>query len=54
MRGLFLFVVGIMVGLVVQSAAVGQSQNHDIVGLNHVGISVPDMDEALAACRTWQ
>ena len=48
MRGLFLFVVGIMVGLVVQSAAVGQSQNYDIVGLNHVGISVPDMDEALA------
>ena len=46
MRGLFLFAAGIVVGLAVQSA-VAQTQNRDIVGLNHVGLSVPDMDAAL-------
>ena len=46
MRGLFLFVAGIIVGLAVQSA-VAQTQNRGIVGLNHVGLSVPDIDEAL-------
>lgn len=47
MRGCMLFVVGILVGLGVQSA-VAQNQNSGLVGLNHVGINVPDMDEALA------
>jgi methylmalonyl-CoA/ethylmalonyl-CoA epimerase len=47
MRGLFLFVVGIMVGLAVQSA-VAQNQNSALVGLNHVALSVPDIDAAVA------
>src|SRR6266702_5751784 len=47
MRGVFLFVAGILVGLAVQSA-VAQNQNRGIVGLNHVGISVPNLDEAVA------
>ena len=46
MRGLFLFVAGILVGLAVQ-AAIAQNQNRGIVGLNHVGISVPNLDEAV-------
>src|SRR5213593_4124101 len=47
MRSVFLFVAGIVVGLAVQSA-VAQNQNRGIVGLNHVGISVPNLDEAVA------
>ena len=47
MRGLYLFVGGILVGLAVQMA-VAQNQDRGIVGLNHVGISVPDIDEAVA------
>ena len=47
MRGLFLFFAGILVGLAVQ-AAIAQNQNRGIVGLNHVGISVPNLDEAVA------
>src|SRR5215468_7466854 len=45
MRGLFLFVAGIAVGLTVQ--AVAQSPNRGIVGLNHVALSVPNLDEAV-------
>jgi catechol 2,3-dioxygenase-like lactoylglutathione lyase family enzyme len=49
MRGPFLFVAGILVGLVVQSAiGQNQSQNRGIVGLNHVALSVPNLDEAVA------
>ena len=47
MRGVFLFVAGILVGLAVQSA-VAQNQNSGIVGLNHVALSVPNIDEAVA------
>ena len=47
MRGLYLFVAGIVVALVIQMAF-AQNQNGGIVGLNHVGIAVPDMDEAIA------
>ena len=47
MRGCMLFVAGILVGLTVQTA-VAQSQNRGLVGLNHVGISVPNLDEAVA------
>ena len=47
MRGLFLFVAGLLVGLAV-TAAIAQSPNRGIVGLNHVGISVPNLDEAVA------
>src|SRR5215470_13667263 len=46
MRGLFLFVAGIVVGLAVQ--AVAQSPNRGIIGLNHVALSVPNLDEAVA------
>ena len=42
-----MFVAGILVGLGVQTA-VAQNQNVGIVGLNHVGINVPDLDEAVA------
>lgn len=46
MRGLFLFVAGLLVGLAIQ-AAVAQSPNRGIVGMNHVGIVVPNLDEAV-------
>src|SRR5215471_21195133 len=46
MRGVFLFGAGIVVGLLVQSA-LAQSQNRGIVGLNHVALSVPNLDEAV-------
>src|SRR5258708_40315726 len=49
MRGLLLFAAGLVVGLVVQTAiAQSQSPNHGIVGSNHVGISVPTLDQAVA------
>jgi catechol 2,3-dioxygenase-like lactoylglutathione lyase family enzyme len=47
MRGLFLFLAGLLVGLIVQ-VAIAQNQNRGIVGLNHVAISVPNLDEAVA------
>ena len=47
MRGLCLFVAGILVGVAVHTA-VAQSPNRGIVGLNHVGIAVPDLDKAVA------
>jgi catechol 2,3-dioxygenase-like lactoylglutathione lyase family enzyme len=46
-RGVFLFGAGIVVGLLVQSA-LAQSQNRGIVGLNHVALSVPNLDEAVS------
>jgi catechol 2,3-dioxygenase-like lactoylglutathione lyase family enzyme len=49
MRGVFLFVAGIAVGLAVEAAiAQNQSQNRGIVGMNHVALSVPNLDEAVA------
>src|SRR5262245_30632411 len=47
MRGVFLFIAGIIVGLAVE-AALAQSQNRGVVGLNHVALSVPNLDEAVA------
>lgn len=47
MRGLALFVAGTVVGLSFTSFAQNTSPNHGIVGLNHVGISVPDIDKAV-------
>jgi catechol 2,3-dioxygenase-like lactoylglutathione lyase family enzyme len=47
MRGLYLFIGGILVGLAVQMA-IAQNQNRNVVGLNHVAISVTDIDEAVA------
>jgi catechol 2,3-dioxygenase-like lactoylglutathione lyase family enzyme len=46
MRGLILFATGLLVGGVIQTA-IGQSQNRGIVGVNHVGITVPDIDAAV-------
>lgn len=46
MRGLYLFIGGVLVGLAVQMAT-AQNQNRDIVGVNHVGISVDNLDEAI-------
>jgi hypothetical protein len=49
MRSLFLFIAGLGVGLAVESAlAQNQTQNRGIVGLNHVAISVPNLDEAVS------
>ncbi|MEE8543697.1 MAG: VOC family protein [Gammaproteobacteria bacterium] len=46
MRGLYLFIGGILVGLAVQMAT-AQNQKRDIVRVNHVGISVDNLDEAI-------
>jgi catechol 2,3-dioxygenase-like lactoylglutathione lyase family enzyme len=46
MRSVLLFVSGILVALGVQ-ALIAQSPNRGIVGLNHVGISVPNLDQAV-------
>ena len=46
MRKLLLFIGGVLVGLVIQMA-IAQSQNNNIVRVNHVGIAVPDVEEAL-------
>lgn len=46
MRSLFFLVTGIVMGLAVQSV-IAQSPNHGIVFLNHVGISVPNLDQAV-------
>ncbi len=45
MRACILFVAGLVVGLAVQTAV---AQNTGIVGLNHVAIAVPNLDEAVA------
>jgi len=46
MRSLFFLVTGMVIGLAVQ-AVIAQSPNHGIVFLNHVGISVPNLDQAV-------
>jgi len=48
MRNAFLFIAGIVVGLAVEAAvAQNGSPNRGLVGLNHVGVAVPNLDEAL-------
>jgi catechol 2,3-dioxygenase-like lactoylglutathione lyase family enzyme len=47
MRGLALFVAGCVVGAGAVATAQGLSPNHGVVGLNHVGLSVPDIDKAV-------
>jgi catechol 2,3-dioxygenase-like lactoylglutathione lyase family enzyme len=52
MRGAFLFVAGIVVGLAVEAGMAGVAENNlspnkGIVGLNHVCIVVPNLDEAV-------
>ena len=46
MRSLLFLVTGVVIGLAVQSL-IAQSPNRGIVFLNHVGISVPDLDQAV-------
>ena len=46
MRGLMLFVAGLAVGLAVQ-VAVAQNGNKGVVMMNHVGINVPNIPEAI-------
>jgi catechol 2,3-dioxygenase-like lactoylglutathione lyase family enzyme len=48
MRGLALFLAGTVVGLAVSAVAQNQTLNRGVVGLNHVAISVPDLDKAVA------
>ena len=52
MRGIALFVAGLLAGGVAVHTALAQNQpsspNRGIVGLNHVAISVPDIDKAVA------
>jgi len=44
MRNAFLFIAGIVVGLAVDAAvAQNQSPNRGLVGMNHVGIAVPNL-----------
>jgi len=47
MRGLALFAAGALVGIAVTAVAQNQTPNQGIVGLNHVGLSVPDLDKAV-------
>src|SRR5262245_44554136 len=47
MRSTIVFIGGILVGLSVHVVAQTQSQNHGIVQLNHVALSVPDLDAAV-------
>ena len=48
MRGLMLFVGGLAMGLMVQTlAAQNMTPNRGLIGLNHVGIAVPNLNEAV-------
>jgi catechol 2,3-dioxygenase-like lactoylglutathione lyase family enzyme len=51
MRGFALFVAGILVGGLAVHTSLAQTQsaspNRGVVGLNHVGINVPDLDKAV-------
>jgi catechol 2,3-dioxygenase-like lactoylglutathione lyase family enzyme len=47
LRGLSLFVAGLLAGIAIQTV-VAQTQNRGIIGLNHVALSVPNIDEAVA------
>ena len=46
MRGLTLFVAGLVVGVTVQ-AVVAQNASKGVVMMNHVGINVPDIPDAI-------
>jgi catechol 2,3-dioxygenase-like lactoylglutathione lyase family enzyme len=48
MRGFMLFVAGLAMGLMVQTlAAQNMTPNRGLVGLNHVGVAVPNLNEAI-------
>jgi len=48
MRGFMLFVAGLTIGLTVQAvAAQNMTPNRGLIGLNHVGVAVPNLNEAI-------
>ena len=48
MRGFMLFVAGLAMGLTVQTlAAQNMTPNRGLIGLNHVGVAVPNLNEAI-------
>jgi catechol 2,3-dioxygenase-like lactoylglutathione lyase family enzyme len=48
MRGFMLFVAGLTIGLAVQAVgAQNMTPNRGLIGLNHVGVAVPDLNEAI-------
>ena len=48
MRGCMLFAAGLVVGLAVQTGmAQTMTPNRGLIGLNHVGVSVPDLPKAI-------
>jgi catechol 2,3-dioxygenase-like lactoylglutathione lyase family enzyme len=47
MRGLALFVAGVLTGLAATAVAQNQGPNRGVVGLNHVAIAVPDLNKAV-------
>src|ERR1051325_10923976 len=50
MRACMLFVTGLLVGVALTSAAAqsSKSPNRGLVGVNHIGMNVPNLDEAVA------
>ena len=48
MRGFMLFVAGLTIGVTVQAvAAQNMTPNRGLIGLNHVGVAVPNLNEAI-------
>ena len=47
MRGAMLFAAGLFAGLALQVGTAQQNSNSGVVMMNHVGISVPNVDEAV-------
>ncbi len=47
MRGIYLFVSGALLAVLIQTA-IAQNHNPGVIQLNHVGVAVDDMDESLA------
>jgi catechol 2,3-dioxygenase-like lactoylglutathione lyase family enzyme len=48
MRGFMLFVAGLTIGVTVQAvAAQNMTPNRGLIGLNHVGVQVPNLTEAI-------
>ena len=48
MRGFMLFVAGVTIGVTVQAvAAQNMTPNRGLIGLNHVGVQVPNLNEAI-------
>ena len=47
MRGLVLFIAGAAVGLAANAVAQNMTPNRGVVALNHVALSVPDLDKAV-------